>query len=97
MDNPMFLILGFLVIWIFIVILPSRKERQRKAQMQESLKKGDKVLVQAGCVGKVHRVDGDLVHLDFDGTKIPFVRSTVVKVIDQNEGAAVSAADLRQA
>ncbi len=83
----MLMILGpIALIWIFLVILPGRKEKKRKAEMLDNLKKGDRVLVQAGCIGKVVQTTGELVTLDFDGARIKFLRNTVIKIIDKDGG-----------
>ncbi len=73
------------IVWIFLVILPGRKEKKRKAEMLDSLKKGDRVLVQAGCIGRVIQTKDELVTLDFDGARIKFLRNTVVRVLEKDE------------
>ena len=78
----MFLLIA--VVWVFLVILPGRRERKAKEQMLANLKKGERVLVQAGIIGRVAQVKDDTVVLEFNGTKIPFLRNTVVRVIDES-------------
>ena len=95
MDSQLILFGGILLIFIFVIILPGRKDRRRRAQMQSDLKKGDRVLVQAGLVGKVHNTKDEMVILDFDGTKIPFLKATVVRVLDEDNKESLSEADLR--
>ena len=85
LNNPLFLIVIFAAIWIPLVILPTRKEKKAREAMQQNLAKGDRVLVQAGMIGKVSQTKGDTVTLDFGGAKIPFLRSTVVKVMDKED------------
>ena len=86
--NPIMMFAMLAVVWIFIVILPGRKEKKRKAEMLEQLKKGDEVLVQAGIIGKIHSLKNERVILDFGGTKIPFLRATIVRKIDPSNGNA---------
>ena len=81
-DNPMFMLLALAFIWIFLVIIPGRKDRQAKEAMHSGLKKGDKVLVQAGIIGKIAQAKDDTVVLEFNGAKIPFLKNTVVKVFE---------------
>ena len=85
-------IAAFVLIWLFLVILPSRKEKKKKEDMLTALKKGDEVLVQAGVLGKVQGVEKDVVVLECGGAKIRFLKSTVVRVIDKKseEGAAAN-------
>ena len=83
---PMFLLLG--VVWIFLVILPGRRERRAKDAMLAGLKKGEKVLLQSGIIGKIDKVKDDTVALDFGGTKITFLRNTVVKIYDKKDSSS---------
>ncbi len=85
-QNPLTLFLMIGVVWVFLVILPGRKEKKRKAEMLDNLKKGDKVLTQAGIIGKVHSADAEKVVLDFGGTKIPVLKSTVIQILGKKEG-----------
>lgn len=79
---PPILLIAF--IWIFLVMIPS-KEKKKKAQLLSTLKKGDTVLVQAGCIGKVRDVKDDYITLEFDGARIKFLRDTVVSVVDKKK------------
>ena len=87
-DGPNMMTMFIIIagVWIFLVILPGRKEKKRKQEMLESLKKGDQVLMQSGVIGKVHSIKNERIVLEFDGTKIPFLRSTVVRTIDPSGG-----------
>lgn len=89
-DGPNILMLvgPLAIVWIFLVILPGRKEKKRKAEMLDNLKKGDRVLVQAGCIGRVIQTKDELVTLDFDGARIKFLRNTVVRVLDKDDAAS---------
>lgn len=91
-EGPSFLWLaGALVfIWIFLVILPGRKEKHRKSEMLNNLTKGDRVLLQAGCVGKVVTTKDEFVTVDFDGSRIKFLRNTIVQVLDDKGGDSPS-------
>ena len=78
------------VIWIFMVILPARKEKARKASMLEALAKGDEVLMQSGIIGKIQSTKDDRIVLDCGGAKITFLRSMVAQVIDPKAGSKAS-------
>jgi preprotein translocase subunit YajC len=82
---PLFLILG--VVWIFVLILPARKEKKRKEEMMASLKKGDQILLSCGLVGKIASLKGDdMLVLDVDGTKMTFLKSSVTGFYVKSEG-----------
>jgi preprotein translocase subunit YajC len=92
--NPSWMLWIFIAaIWIFVLIVPQRKEAKRRTAMQEGLKRGDEVLTQSGIIGRIAQNKGEKVTLDCDGAKITFLRSTIVKVIDAKEGAAEEAKD----
>ena len=83
---PLFAILA---VFLIIVVLPARKEKKNKELMLANLKKGDKVLLQAGAIGKIQQIKNDnTVIIDFDGTKIPFLKDTVVRVFSDKKEEA---------
>ena len=49
----MLLPIGLILIFLFIVIIPSRKEAKKRQSMQKELKRGDRVLTQAGIIARV--------------------------------------------
>lgn len=80
------LIVFFIV--FFMAILPQRREQKRKEEMLKTLKKGDVVLTSAGIIGKVSRQKNDQIELkvdDTNGTKIIFLRSSIVMKLEQDE------------
>lgn len=79
----LFFVLLF-VVWWFLIIQPSVREKQEQKQMLESLKKGDKVITIGGLYGTVTVVhDHDIVVRvdEKTGTKIRMMRSAVHKRI----------------
>lgn len=82
----LFLILG--VVWLFVLIIPARKEKKRKEEMLAGLKKGDRVLLNSGLVAKIANVKADdMIVLDVDGTKMTYLKSSVANLYVQAEGA----------
>lgn len=71
----------FLIMYVF-VMRPQNKERKLQEEMRKNLKKGDRVVTQAGVVAEVKTVkDSGEVVLDLDGTaKMTVLRSTIVQV-----------------
>ncbi|MCB9832462.1 MAG: preprotein translocase subunit YajC [Planctomycetes bacterium] len=84
-SGPSFLpILGAMaLIWVFIVILPARKDKKRKAEMMANLKKGDRLLFQNGLVGKLVTDKGTTLVAECQGSKFEILKDQVVRVLDE--------------
>jgi len=54
----------FFVIFYFIVMRPQARTQNQHKSFLEKLGKGDEVITSGGVVGKVDRVQGDLVFVD---------------------------------
>ncbi len=54
----------FFVIFYFIVMRPQAKQANEHKAFLERLAKGDEVVTQGGVIGKVDRVQGDLVFVE---------------------------------
>lgn len=79
---PLFVLMG--AIFYFVMIRPQGKEKKRRQQMLNLLKKNDKVLTIGGIVGTVTTVRDDEVTLKVDessNTKITFSRSAIQRVM----------------
>lgn len=77
-------------IFLFVVILPQRRqEKQRQARL-DAVKAGDEVVTRGGIIGKVHstKEDGVLVLQISERTRIRVVRSEITDLY--NQGAAAS-------
>jgi preprotein translocase subunit YajC len=89
---PMFAII-FGIFW-FMVIRPERKERKRKAEMLENIKKNDRVLTTFGMYASVAAVNEDdlTLKLDDGATRVRVLKSTIASVIaPQGDEAAKGA------
>jgi preprotein translocase subunit YajC len=75
-----FILMGgmFLVMYLFF-FRPQIKKQKETQKMIEALKKGDKVILQAGMHGSIVNIDDKtvLVQVD-DNTKIRFEKSAIV-------------------
>jgi len=82
--NPVFLIVGMVLIWWLLVLKPQRKqEKERKAKL-DAVKKGDKVLTRAGMYGVVSRVKDDVIvlRIDTEGkVLVPFQKAAIEDVL----------------
>ncbi len=73
-----------LVFWLFI-LRPQSKRQKEQTKFADSLEKGQEVVTASGILGKVNKIEGDIVTLEV-GTKtyIRITRSAVSK--DMTEG-----------
>tara|TARA_Y100001936_G_scaffold24013_1_gene21814 strand:- start:418 stop:678 length:261 start_codon:yes stop_codon:yes gene_type:complete len=74
------LILIFFVFY-FLIIRPQQNKVKEHTAMVNAVKKGDEVVTQGGLIGKVSKVSGDEVTIDFgDNVNIRAVKSTLAHV-----------------
>ena len=74
------LILIFFVFY-FLIIRPQQNKVKEHAAMVNAVKKGDEVVTQGGLIGKVSKVSGDEITIDFgDNVNIRAVKSTLAHV-----------------
>ncbi|MFP3918168.1 preprotein translocase subunit YajC [Lysinibacillus telephonicus] len=71
----------FVAMW-FILIRPAQKRQKATAQMQSSLKRGDKVVTIGGLHGQVDAIEDSAVVIIVDGnTRLKFERQAIGRVI----------------
>ena len=76
---PFLLVIAILY---FLMIRPQQQKQQELTKMQSALKKGDRVLTQAGIYGTIVGVDNDKAVLRVDdNVKLEFQRSTIIGVV----------------
>jgi len=82
--NPMFLMLGLMLLFWVVVILPmSRRQRKDQAKLLSNITRGSKILTSSGIVGTVVTIkDGeDEIVIKSEDTKLRIKRSTVSQVL----------------
>ena len=80
-------IIVFFIMWL-LVIRPQRKEQKKREEMLLTLKKGDRVITNAGIIGKVVKIKEEKVEIKVDesnDTKITFLRSAILNVMEEKE------------
>ncbi len=85
MDNLMqFLpIILMFVLFYFLLIRPQKKRQNAVQQMQNSLKKGDKVVTIGGLHGTIDSIDeSKIVVKSPDGSKLTFDRPAIREVTE---------------
>ena len=83
-----------IVLYIFLMVLPQRREQKKAQEFLSSLKKNDQVILQGGILAKIMNVkkDQDIITVRLDestNTNMRVLRSSVVKVV-QDKGASES-------
>ena len=88
MLNMLVMFGGPLLIFWFVLLRPERKERKRKAEMLENLKKNDRVLTSGGLYASVAAVHEQEVVLKFDesGTRVRALKSAIASVLEDDAG-----------
>jgi preprotein translocase subunit YajC len=71
---------ALLIIMYFFFIRPQQKRQKDQAKFQSEIKKGDEVVTLSGIIGRVNKIDNDIVSLQIDTKSyINVVRSAVSK------------------
>lgn len=75
-----FLIFGamMLVFWMFM-IRPQAKRQREQGNFIKELEKGDQVVTSSGIIGRVNKIDGNMITLEVGKTFIPFTRTAISK------------------
>ncbi|MBF0454059.1 MAG: preprotein translocase subunit YajC [Magnetococcales bacterium] len=69
MGNIIFMVLLF-AIFYFLLIRPQQKQQKAHKEMVENLRRGDSVVTNGGLMGKIHRVEDDVVTLEVGEVEI---------------------------
>ncbi|MBK6390279.1 MAG: preprotein translocase subunit YajC [Saprospiraceae bacterium] len=69
-----------LVIMYFFFIRPQQKRQKDQAKFQTEIKKGDDIVTLSGIIGRVNKIEGDIVSLQIDTKSyINVVKSAISK------------------
>lgn len=77
------LLLMFAVFW-FLIIMPERRKQKARQLMIKNVKKGDEVVTTAGIIGRVMKVEDEVIQVQVDKEhdfRIVFQRSALVQVL----------------
>jgi preprotein translocase subunit YajC len=81
---PMLLIF---IIFYFLMIRPQQKQMKDQRAKIDAVKKGDNVVTGGGLLGKVTKVEGDIVEIEIaNGIKVKAVKSTLSDVTTLTPG-----------
>lgn len=77
------IIIVFVAMWL-IIIRPAQKRQKATQEMQNNLKRGDKVVTIGGLHGEVDSLEDSVVYLLVDGkTRLKFERQAIGRVINE--------------
>jgi preprotein translocase subunit YajC len=78
--------LGIIVaIFYFMVIRPQRKQQVEHQRFLDRLKEGDRVVMSSGILGRIVKLENDIVTLDVgDRTRIRFLRAQVQRPLAES-------------
>jgi preprotein translocase subunit YajC len=76
-------ILPMIILFYFLMIRPQQKLEQKRRQMIDALKPGDRVLTSAGLYGTVVRIDPERnrIVLRCDEVQLTFTRASISEVL----------------
>ncbi len=87
MSTILIYVLLFAGLW-FLLFMPQRKRQKALQKLQSELKVGDTVYTTSGIVGKIVSIDEQTATLQVsEGTRIPFLRNSVVGLANNNAPA----------
>jgi preprotein translocase subunit YajC len=84
---PLWMLLPLMLVMVFMLFRGPQKQKQKRKQMVQSLKKNDRVQTIGGIIGTIVNINGDEVTLKIDesnNTKITIVASAIGKNISKD-------------
>lgn len=74
-----------LVIMYFFFIRPQQKRQKDQNKFQSEIKKGDDIVTMSGIIGRVNKIEGDVVSLQIDTKSyVNIVKSAISKDMTEN-------------
>ncbi len=64
--QPLILVAMFAVVYFFM-IRPQQRRAKEQEQFMDELAKGDEVVTTGGMIGKISKIDGDIITISLDG------------------------------
>jgi preprotein translocase subunit YajC len=76
-------VVGFGLIFYWLVLRPQRKMQQKHRELIDALKKGDEVMTEGGIVGNIVHLTDDRVTLKSGDTRLLVSRGKIARVMNQ--------------
>ena len=91
--NPMFTIImftGLFIFMYFMIIRPQRKRQKEHNDLVNSLAKGDEVVMTSGMLGKITNIEGEYVVLEVNNNlTLKFQKASVHAVLPKGTIKAI--------
>ncbi|MEL7375831.1 MAG: preprotein translocase subunit YajC [Bacteroidota bacterium] len=72
--------MAMVLVFVFLIIIPQRKQRKDQQKFTENLSKGDEVVTSNGMLGRVTKIEDQLITLDLGNkTFVRFTRNAISK------------------
>lgn len=80
MGSTLLMFAAIIVVFYFFMIRPQAKRQKELKAFQESLKKGDRVIIAGGVYGKISEIKEEyaVVEVD-DNVRIKVIKSTIIR------------------
>jgi preprotein translocase subunit YajC len=76
------------IFWLFL-IRPQQKRQKEQKTFSDSLQKGDEVVTASGMIGKINKIEGDIISLEVaNKTYIRLVRNSISKEMTESLDSA---------
>lgn len=85
------MMVAFLAIAYFFFLRPQMKKQKEQTKYMDELKKGDEVCMASGIIGKINKIEGNVIHLQVDTkTVLKVTRGAISKEMTEavNKGEA---------
>lgn len=72
------------IVFYFFLIRPQVKKQKQQTKFSEALEKGDEVVTSSGILGRINKIEGDIITLEVaNKTYIRVTRSAVSKELTE--------------
>ena len=73
------------VVMYFFMIRPQAQKAKKQDAFSKEISKGDEVVTNSGIIGKVNKIDGEVIHLQVDQkTYIRIFRSAISRELSES-------------
>ncbi len=83
--DPSLLMIGamLIVIWLFF-LRPQAKKQKEQSKFLEAIAKGDKVVTSSGIIGRVNKIDGNVVTIETGKTFIVVTKGSISREMSES-------------
>lgn len=60
-------LLAIPIVWYYLIIRPQSKARKSQGKFIEDLQKGEEVVTDSGIIGRVNKIEDDIITLQIEG------------------------------